>query len=116
MFFVFKKFKNPQFFVLDNAMSNISGYIFLEQMGSFSVVVGCFFMVGVAHIYFSFDIYVVCLFCFVVCLVCPMLHVLLDCPFWIAPLVFSNKTKRIQCAKLTNSFNNTLCSLACVYA
>jgi hypothetical protein len=40
MFFVFKKFKNSQFFVLDNAMSNISGYIFLEQMGSFSVVVG----------------------------------------------------------------------------
>jgi hypothetical protein len=30
------------------------------------------------------------LFVFVLCLVYPMLPVSLDCPFWIAPSVFSN--------------------------
>ena len=38
---------------------------------------------------FQFSVYCA-LFAFFLCLVCPMLSVSLDCPFLIAPLVFSN--------------------------
>ena len=43
--------------------------------------------VRVAHL-FSFSVF--CLLVFVLCLVCPMLPVSLDCPFLITPSVFSN--------------------------
>jgi hypothetical protein len=47
--------------------------------------------VSVAHLeLFSSLCCVFVLFVFVLCLVCPMLPVSLDCPFLIAPSIFSN--------------------------
>ena len=46
--------------------------------------------VSVAHLEFSSVCCVFVLFVFVLCLVCPMLPVSVDCPFLIAPSVFSN--------------------------
>ena len=84
MFFVFKKFKNSQFFVLDNAMSNISGYIFLEQMGSFSVVVGfCWWSVLLIFILVLISVLYLVLFRRVSCVsnvACVTELSILDCP------------------------------------
>ena len=61
---------------------------------SFQFSVLCFLVVSrVAHL-FSFLCCVVLSFCvlfvFVLCLVCPLLPVSLDCPFSITPSIFSN--------------------------
>lgn len=51
------------------------------------------FTVGVciAHLFsFSFSLLCFCLFVFFLCVAFPMLHVSLNCPFFVAPSVFSN--------------------------
>jgi len=50
-----------------------------------------FFLVGSVLFIFSFSVLIVwVLFLSLFCVFCPTLHVSLDCPFLIAPLVFSN--------------------------
>jgi len=47
-------------------------------------------MVSVLLIFLDFCVVFFTLFVSVLCLVHPMLPISLDCPFWIAPSVFSN--------------------------